>query len=192
MREKRNIYKWLSFASLLISIVSLCLSVARCGPLTTDWMAILVGVLSLLVAALIGWQIFSIINIDKIKKDVKEVYWDMYVNAEESKMNIYASLCDFYIAQMEKERNSITSYRYVMNQLYLIITLHNLKEYERCKIHIGKLIERAEIIRPIKVSREHIELLMRLISKVSSFEDVGAERLIYLAQMLYDEDLEQS
>ena len=54
----------ISTVALAISIVALCNSHPR--TLGFDYLGLLVGILALLVTALIGWQIFIVINFDKL------------------------------------------------------------------------------------------------------------------------------
>lgn len=64
---------WILFGiSVLLSIASICISLIRSEPLTWDGMSVLVGILSLLVTLLLGWQIYTFIDIKgRIKEMVK-------------------------------------------------------------------------------------------------------------------------
>lgn len=53
----------------VVSLACLCVAMVKKSPMSFDWMSILVGILSLLVTILIGWQIFNFIY---IKDEVKE------------------------------------------------------------------------------------------------------------------------
>lgn len=67
--SRKNI--WILFGiSVLMSIASICISILRTEPLTWDGMSALVGVLSLLVTLLLGWQIYTFID---IKGRIKEM-----------------------------------------------------------------------------------------------------------------------
>lgn len=56
-----------------VSIVAIVVSLKYNQPLTADWFGILVGILSLLVMALIGWNIYSVIDLNKVKDDTKKI-----------------------------------------------------------------------------------------------------------------------
>lgn len=62
---------WFSWLTFLIAIVALCLTIARCEPITIDWATILVGILAILVTTLIGWQIFQVVNINRVILTIK-------------------------------------------------------------------------------------------------------------------------
>lgn len=61
----------LSLVSLFISIIGLCISYPKNEHLGFDYTGIIVGILSLLITILIGWQIYNTININnELKKHI--------------------------------------------------------------------------------------------------------------------------
>lgn len=58
----------LSAIATLISIFAISFVLLRCEPIEADWMAVLVGILSLLTASLIVWQIYRTIELDRTKR----------------------------------------------------------------------------------------------------------------------------
>ena len=61
----------LVFITLVISITSLCLNTPKYKELGFDYTGIIVGVLSLLVTILVGWQIYMYLTMqDRLKKDI--------------------------------------------------------------------------------------------------------------------------
>ena len=73
MGRKTNIV--LSSVAVILSIASICIAIVRCEPIEANWMAILVGILSLLTTSLIGWQI---IRANELERTVKRI--DSIVN----------------------------------------------------------------------------------------------------------------
>ena len=55
----------ISVISLVVSLISVSCVLLRCEPMTMDWMGMLVGILSLLVTILIGWQIYNVLQVSK-------------------------------------------------------------------------------------------------------------------------------
>lgn len=55
----------ISGLSLIISIIALCVICVRNNSLDFDWYGVLIGILSLLVTVLIGWNIYVGIDFDK-------------------------------------------------------------------------------------------------------------------------------
>lgn len=60
----------LSVISLVVSLSAIAISCARCTPMTTDWMGVLVGILAFLVTVLLGLQI---VNYLVFKGEIKEL-----------------------------------------------------------------------------------------------------------------------
>ncbi len=55
----------LSIAAIICSVVAICVSLPSAPKLGIDYIGVIVGILSLLVTMLIGWQIWNVIAIDK-------------------------------------------------------------------------------------------------------------------------------
>ena len=79
MKNIGNTVKWiLSIVSFVFSLIVLC----KCFPQLIeipnetgfDYIGFIVGVLSLLAATLIGWQIYNAMNLDRKVSDIKKEY----------------------------------------------------------------------------------------------------------------------
>ena len=55
----------ISVISLVVSLISVSCVLLRCEPMTVDWMGVLVGVLSLLVASLAVFFAVSYLTVEK-------------------------------------------------------------------------------------------------------------------------------
>ena len=55
----------MSIAAIICSVVAICVSLPSVPELGIDYIGVIVGILSLLVTMLIGWQIWNVIAIDK-------------------------------------------------------------------------------------------------------------------------------
>lgn len=94
----------ISTISLIVSVVAICLVLMRCEPIETEWAAIEVTVLSVLVTLLLGWQIWSVVGFekrvnninDRIDKQVVKIASDFnhITTASEYKWNAADILCD--------------------------------------------------------------------------------------------------
>ena len=87
--------------SCTFSMSALCVSLLRCEPMTADWMGILVGVLSFLVTILLGWQIYTLIDIQKIQKDVKRNKAEITLEAHKRLGEAHYALWAFYLNSIE-------------------------------------------------------------------------------------------
>ena len=61
---KKSISIWVSCISLLLSVIAVCAAFWRSPDLSFDYQGVIVGVLSLLVTVLIGWNIYTTIGIE--------------------------------------------------------------------------------------------------------------------------------
>lgn len=95
-----------SCLSLIISIVALCIICVRNNSLDFDWYGVLIGILSLLVTVLIGWNIYVGIDFDKrIELKIEKAL--SIIGEDVQKMNYrttYSLLVN--IAQIMKEQDS--------------------------------------------------------------------------------------
>ena len=74
MGRKTNIV--LSSVAVILSIASICIAIVRCEPIEANWMAILVGILSLLTASLIGWQIIRAYELEQTVRRIDTIVND--------------------------------------------------------------------------------------------------------------------
>ena len=72
----RKIYKrfstWVSIAAILVSIVAICTSLEAFSLDSYAYIGIIVAILALLVAVLIGWQIYKVIELKSHKEEIRE------------------------------------------------------------------------------------------------------------------------
>ncbi|NLI37126.1 MAG: hypothetical protein GX416_11530 [Bacteroidales bacterium] len=101
----RRLLICLSVSAILISIIALCFAAYRTPILGFDYMGLLVGILAALVTALIGWQIFTTIGVEKKMSDVEKRVDNMNTLLEEEKKKINDELDN-----EERKRNSKENY----------------------------------------------------------------------------------
>ncbi len=74
--EKKD-FGWLvmvaSVASLLLSVVAVCVAAWRPPDLSFDYQGVIVGVLSLLVTVLIGWNIYTLVDLKSLQNKLQGI-----------------------------------------------------------------------------------------------------------------------
>ena len=95
----------ISIIAIIIGIIALCFAAYRTPLLGFDYMGLLVGILAALVTALIGWQIFTTIGVEKKINDMEKKVDDMNIILEEEKKKINDELED-----EERKRNLKENY----------------------------------------------------------------------------------
>ena len=105
----------ISLLAVTISIIALFISCLRCEPLEMDWMSVLVSILSILVTLLIGWQIYSVLD---IKKTVKEIKSNTNKIQEETMARAYTSMMNQTSYIVEGRNEDDNCFNAISNGLY--------------------------------------------------------------------------
>lgn len=100
----------LSSVAVLISLVTLCVACPHKAELGFDYQGVIVGILSLLVTLLIGWQIYNALE---IKKEIKK--------------EIDSSLSQFEKRSLGAIINS--QYTYILRDAYIAKTINDYNRY---------------------------------------------------------------
>ena len=72
-----------------IAITALCNVAPSSQPLSWDYQGAIIGVLSLLVTALLGWQIFSVITVEKRIKRLSKLYSNISSKSDDIERKIH-------------------------------------------------------------------------------------------------------
>lgn len=131
----------LSVAAIIISIVALCMICPRASSLNFDYLGLIIGVLSLLVTVLIGWNIYSILDIEnfklKINSKIKEAQKEPNGKIYKSLTVIYDSLATIYKTNVLKQcgiskfkTEDYEVYYYLQYSLYAIKYFCKIRQYE--------------------------------------------------------------
>lgn len=67
---KKEISIWIGITALILSIISICISAWRSPELSFDYQGVIVGVLSLLVTVILGWNIYTVIDIKNTRGEI--------------------------------------------------------------------------------------------------------------------------
>lgn len=81
----------LSIAAIIFSVIAICVSLPSAPELGIDYIGVIVGILSLLVTMLIGWQIYNAVTIEKrIKGEVERTRNEIDIYFDKQKVeNLY-------------------------------------------------------------------------------------------------------
>ena len=158
--------KILHISSLVLSIAALCVALLRCEPFTMDWMGVLVGVLSFLVTILLGWQIYTLIDIRKIQQDVKKNKAEMTLEAHKRLGEAHYALWAFYLNSIEnrEQDRELLLYACFNSGVAAIHRLSLCEEYQICGLCTKELIGLCRFLQPggthQKLIQSQIQLLL--------------------------------
>lgn len=71
--RKENIAIGISVLSLILGIISICIAAWRSPELSFDYQGVIVGALSILVTVLIGWNIYTLIDIKNMRDKIEGI-----------------------------------------------------------------------------------------------------------------------
>ena len=162
--KKEHIHTGLSFIAIIFSITAICISYTHAKPLNWDIAGVLVSILSMLVTVLIGWQIYTIIDIGKrIDNQVNIKIADYKEQAHKSKEKEHAHIYgQLYlrdgIANIENNRAfAAQSFIFAAREFYLSDDRTN--EVEMCIGYIIRLLKEGNIITMEETKRSYITIL---------------------------------
>lgn len=112
MKSKTTLLQVACIVSLITSIITLCLSIPRSQEFNFDYLGLLVGIQSLIVTILIGWNIYCLVDLKGMRGEQDKMKQDAFLNLQ----RICAITC---------HATSDVYYRYleVKNQMVMIIIL---------------------------------------------------------------------
>lgn len=170
---KENIGFSISVAAIVISVAALCLVACRVEPLTMDWMGILVGVLALLVTVLIGWQIYTFIDIDKRAKELSRLTFEAAVSTEKSlALSEDAAAC-IYSYLLIKEDPLGLEYQLLYHRICSLLHTSNFDDIETCNTMVKMTLEM--IVDPSKINmiQSCKDRLLILLTKVKHTDRIA-------------------
>lgn len=121
-------------------------------------MGVLVGVLSFLVTLLLGWQIYTLIDIQKIQKDVKSNKEEVDLNMERRMAESYCALWLFYQSKVEDTQQDKQLLLYACLQTGIAATFHFAQcgEYQMAGSCCSSLIHLEDTIMRMKPEKKMV------------------------------------
>lgn len=166
---RRNLISWIA---LVVSFATLCLCLFRCEPIEANWMAILIGILSLLTTSLITWQIYRTIELERTIK-----HFDRIVN---SRLNVIVHDINHIVSAFEHRMSSycptIQPESQEKSMMYLMMALEevlqvktpaaNLNSINKIMADILELIEKYKDGAALQLSKEEERRYLSIIRKI--------------------------
>lgn len=164
MKEK------LGIVSVIISIAAISISIyaafACDKRIEADWLGILVGILSLLVTATIGINIYTLVDFNRATKEVKELKNTMHINVNASlAISSYDTFTVYHYLITNKDPLSI-EYRYIHSGLACLSHLSKICDHQNCNVVVKSMLESLTNTENITISSSSKEELLLLLSEV--------------------------
>lgn len=162
----------ISGLSLIISLISVSCVFLRCEPMTVDWMGVLVGVLSLLVASLAVFFAVSYLTVEKrirsaFELKIKESFEDFETKTVKGIISeqhkIIDMLRDYFLAK--KDLSS-----YVTSLIYSLDMAVRVNQQDTIDLVIGCLIDvysEVNVAKTLNIKQHNIDKLFLLLDDLS-------------------------
>lgn len=172
-KEKKSTF--FTIVTMVVSYVNLLMipfviwSICRSFPrdIQLDYWGIILAILGLLTTVLIGWQIYSIMRLEDIKKSVKKTENDNLQNITNSLFVVHSSLSDYYFSQLKcydsNENISELIHRYIYETLEAIDFSFRLNDKDTAN-HLANVL--LENIRKNDIYIESSEVLFVALNNI--------------------------
>lgn len=138
--NKWNILTGISIISLMLSLISICIAAYRTPELGFDYQGIIVGLLSLLITVLIGWQILSVIDIRRIKNDVLNLNLENYTRSEKNIVEIQISLSQYYLNRGIETNDRDIVFKYLLHSISAIVHQERINDINGANAMVNTII----------------------------------------------------
>lgn len=151
---------------------AICVVCPHKAELGFDYQGVLVGVLSLLVTALIGWNIYAIIDIRKIRDELLETKANSVFNAEKNNAITCHAVSDYYYHVLLKSDPLGVEYQFLYYRISELFHASNIGDTETCNVIIKVLLEMIKSPEDIHILQSCKDRLIGLLSLVNGKEKV--------------------
>lgn len=177
----------LSAISIMVSVAALCRTYPHTSDLGMDHQGVIVGMLALLVTILIGWQIYTAINVKEELKDIKDLRReinkqerDIYIRSTNNLFEFQSAMFMMYDNKKEKSNSDI--FQLYLHGISSIYHLCSLGKQNECTSIVNILIARKSILMSEKFQKEQIDSLMDIL--LSAMDISKVENAVLLVNLL--------
>lgn len=177
----------LSAISIMVSVAALCRTYPHTSDLGMDYQGVIVGMLALLVTILIGWQIYTAINVKEELKDIKDLRReinkqerDIYIRSTNNLFEFQSAMFMMYDNKKEKSNSDI--FQLYLHGISSIYHLCSLGKQNECTSIVNILIARKSILMSEKFQKEQIDSSMDIL--LSAMDISKVENAVLLVNLL--------
>lgn len=177
----------LSAISIMVSVAALCRTYPHTSDLGMDYQGVIVGMLAPLVTILIGWQIYTAINVKEELKDIKDLRReinkqerDIYIRSTNNLFEFQSAMFMMYDNKKEKSNSDI--FQLYLHGISSIYHLCSLGKQNECTSIVNILIARKSILMSEKFQKGQIDSLMDIL--LSAMDISKVENAVLLVNLL--------
>ncbi len=171
--KKEYIPYYISVLSLIVSGIAIGVSFYRTRDLSMDYMGVIVGILSLLVTSLLGWNIYSLIDVRRIKDELASVKANSVFNAERNNTITCHAMGDFYYRLTLGEKPFKDIYHLIYYRVAEIYHASNMTDYKTCEVVIVALLEMCVHPEKIEIKEANKTHIWELMTRINGKDNIS-------------------
>ena len=162
----------LSTVSFVISIVALCIAAYRSPELGFDYLGLLVGIQAVLITALIGWNIYAVLDLRSIKSELMDTKAHALFNAEKNNaLTAHAAGEVFYSLLVGAVPFSF-EYHYLYYRLSECLHLSRIRNMDTCNSVVQSIFESIAAPERIRLTDLNRAELIALVARFEHKEEI--------------------
>ena len=166
--KDRNWIAWialgLSVIAIIVSVIAICIACPHVPELGFDYQGI--------ITMLIGWNIFSIIDIRKIRDELLTTKVSSVFNAEKNNAITCHAVSDYYYHVLLKSDPLGIEYQFLYYRISELFHVSNIGDTETCNIIVKVLLEMIKSPEDIHILQSCKNRLIGLLSMVNEKEKI--------------------
>jgi hypothetical protein len=170
--KKENWALGLSGIAIVISIIAICLSYPHKAGLGFDYQGILVSALSLLVTALIGWNIYTIIDIKSTRDKIDEISTGASSMIQKNMaISESANWMIYHYLLLEKDPLGL-EYRFLYHGIACLFHTSQFSDIATCNAVVKGLLECIANPKSITITKNRKNEILKLLSGVKHTDKI--------------------
>lgn len=167
----------LSVISIILSMIAICRAYPHTSDLGIDYQGVIVGILSLLVTVLVGWNIYTIIDfnsarkyVDDMKKVIDKQEMEIYIRSEKNLIEFHLAVLFMHISKDDK--NCMDAYQIVLSGLSAMIHQSKIGLFKECDITAMSILSE-KVIPMLKINKQSKESLLNMMAEIKDVHEIG-------------------
>ena len=170
--KKESLALFFSFMAILISVVSICVACPRNQELGFDYQGVLVGVLSLLVTVLVGWNLYTIIDIKNTKDKIDEISTGASLMIQKGMAVSENTNWMIYHYLLLKEDPLGLEYRFLYHGIACLFHTSQFLDIATCNAIVKGLLECMTNPKSITITKNGKDEILKLLSGVKQSDKI--------------------
>ncbi|OUO16555.1 hypothetical protein [Odoribacter splanchnicus] len=172
IKQGINTTLFICVLSLFISVISLCLAYPKHENLCFDYQGIFVGILSILVTVLIGWNIYTLIDLRNIQNEIKIIELEANSMIQKTLHLSQSSSWMLYYYLLFHDDPMGLEYRFLYQGVSSLLHTSKCNDFKSCQRIVKLMIRGLEQMKECIMSESSKKEILKLMCKVNDPEKI--------------------